>query len=78
MEPGSTLASLSDSLLLLVLIIFLLLDLLTAVIFHVYRYLLEEKIVIPGGEDKSTDRPVSARLLDNESLMDCFMCSVWS
>lgn len=70
MEPGSTLASLSDSLLLLVLIIFLLLDLLTAVIFHVYRYLLEEKIVIPGGEDKSTDRPVSARLLDDESLMD--------
>ena len=70
MEPGSNLPSLADNLLLLVLIIFAVLDLLTAVILHVYRYLLEANIVIPGGEDKSDSRPISARLLDNKSLID--------
>ena len=70
MEPGSNLPSLADNLLLLVLIIFAVLDLLTAVILHVYRYLLDANIVIPGGEDKSDSRPISARLLDNKSLID--------
>ncbi len=70
MEPGSNLPSLADNLLLLVLIIFAVLDLLTAVILHVYRYLLDANIVIPGGEDKSDSRPISARLLDNKTLID--------
>ncbi len=70
MEPGSNLPSLADNLLLLVLIIFAVLDLLTAVILHVYRYLLDANIVIPGGEDKSDNRPISARLLDNKTLID--------
>ena len=69
MEPGSILPSLADNLLLLVLIIFTALDLLAAVILHVYRYLLEEDIVIPGGEDKGSDRPISAQLLDDEALI---------
>ncbi len=70
MEPGSNLPSLADNLLLLILIIFAVLDLLAAVILHVYRYLLEENIVIPGGEDKSDSRPISARLLDDKALVD--------
>ena len=70
MEPGSNLPSLADNLLLLILIIFAVLDLLAAVILHVYRYLLEENIVIPGGEDKSDSRPISARLLDDKALID--------
>ena len=70
MEPGSNLPSLADNLLLLILIIFAVLDLLAAVILHVYRYLLEENIVIPGGEDKSDSRPISARLLDDKTLID--------
>lgn len=70
MEPGSNLPSLADNLLLLILIIFILLDAAAAVVLYVYRYLVEENIVIPGGEDKSTDRPVSARMLDDETLID--------
>lgn len=70
MEPGSNLPSLADNILLLTLIIFFLLDILSSIILHVYRYLLEENIVIPGGEDKSSNRPESARLLDDKSLID--------
>jgi len=70
MEPGSNLPSLADNLLPFILIVFVLLDLLAAVILHVYRYLLEENIVIPGGEDKSTDRSASAKLLDDKTLVD--------
>ena len=51
-------------------LIFTALDLLTAVILHAYRFLLEEDIVIPNGEDKREDRPVSERLLDDETLVD--------
>lgn len=70
MEPGSNLPSLADNLILLILIIFAVLDFLAAVILHVYRYLLEENIVIPGGDDKSESRPISARLLDDKSLIN--------
>ena len=70
MEPGSNLPSLADNLLLLILIIFIFLDVLASVILHVYRYLLEENIVIPGGDDKSLNRSESARLLDDKSLID--------
>ena len=70
MEPGSNLPSLADGTLLLILILFTAADLLAAVILHVYRTLLEEDIVIPGGEDKSGDRPISERLLDDEHLID--------
>lgn len=70
MEPGSNLPSLADNLILLILIIFAVLDFLAAVILHVYRYLLEENIVIPGGDDKSENRPISARLLDDKSLIN--------
>ena len=70
MEPGSNLPSLADNILLLTLIIFFLLDILSSIILPVYRYLLEENIVIPGGEDKSSNRPESARLLDDKSLID--------
>ena len=68
MEPGN-LMLLSDSNILLILIIFLTADLLTEVIFHVYRSLLEENIVIPGGEDKGDDRPACVKLLDDASLI---------
>ena len=70
MEPGSNLPSLADNLILLILIIFAVLDFLAAVILHVYRYLLEENIVIPGGDDKSESRPISAQLLDDKSLIN--------
>ena len=70
MEPGSNLPSLADNTLLLILIVFTAADLLAAIILHVYRSLLEENIVIPGGEDKSTNRPVSERLLDDASLIE--------
>ena len=70
MEPGSNLPSLADNTLLLILILFTAADLLTAIILHAYRSLLEEDIVIPGGEDKSDNRPISERLLDDESLID--------
>ena len=70
MKPGSNLPSLAENLLLLILIIFAVLDLLAAVTLHVYRYLLEANIVIPGGEDKSENRPVSAKLLDDKALTD--------
>ncbi len=70
MEPGSNLPSLADNTLLLFLILFMAADMLAAVILYVYRSLLEEDIVIPGGEDRSDSRPVSERLLDDESLID--------
>lgn len=70
MEPGSNLPSLADNLILLILIIFAVLGFLAAVILHVYRYLLEENIVIPGGDDKSESRPISAQLLDDKSLIN--------
>ncbi len=70
MEPGSNLPSLADNTLLLILIVFTAADLLAAIILHVYRSLLEENIVIPGGEDKSANRPVSERLLDDCSLIE--------
>ena len=54
----------------IMLLIFVAADLLTALILHVYRSLLEEDIVIPGGEDKSQDRPISEQLLDDENLID--------
>lgn len=69
MEPGSHLPSLADSTLLLILIIFAAVDLLAATILHVYRYLLDKNIVIPGGEGKSEGRPVSERLLDDGTLI---------
>ena len=69
MEPGS-LSSIPDNTLIIMLLISLAADLLTAVILHVYRFLLEEDIVIPGGEDKSEDRPISERLLDDENLVE--------
>ena len=69
MEPGSNLPSLADNTLLIILLLFLAADLLTAVILYVYRYLLEEDIVIPGGEEKRSDRPISEQLLDDEALI---------
>ena len=69
MEPGSNLPSLADNNLLLILIFFAAADLLAAVILRVYRYLIEEDIVIPGGEDKRDDRPVSEQLLDDPALI---------
>lgn len=69
MEPGSNLPSLADNTLLIILLLFLAVDLLTAVILYVYRYLLEEDIVIPGGEEKRSDRPISEQLLDDEALI---------
>ena len=69
MEPGSNLPSLADNYLLLILIIFAAADLLAAVVLRVYRYLIEENIVIPGGEDKSSDRPISEQLLDDPALI---------
>ena len=70
MEPGSNLPSLADNTLLLILILFTAADLLTAIILHAYRSLLEENIVIPGGEDRSQSRPVSERLLDDQTLIE--------
>lgn len=70
MDTGINLLSFADSTLFLLLIIFTAADLLTAVILHVYRALLDEDIVIPGGEEKSGDRPVSEVLLDDETLID--------
>lgn len=69
MESGSNLPSLADNLLLLILLCFAAADLLAAVILHVYRYLVEEDIVIPGGDDKSKDRPISEQLLDDVTLI---------
>ena len=70
MEPGSNLPSLADDLLFLILILFAAADILAAVIFHVYRILVDEDIVIPGGDDKGKDRSVSEQLLDDSSLID--------
>ena len=70
MTPGSNLPSLADNILLLILILFTAVDLLAAVILHVYRFLVEEDIVIPGGEDKSKDRSISERLLDDGALLN--------
>ncbi len=70
MEPGSNLPSLADNTLFLLLILFTAADLLMAVILYVYRFLLDEDIVIPSGEEKRIDRPVSERLLDDEDLID--------
>ena len=70
MEPGSNLPSLADNTLLFILILFTAADLLTAIILHAYRSLLEENIVIPGGEDRSQSRPVSERLLDDQTLIE--------
>ncbi len=69
MKPGSNLPSLADNILLL-LLLFIVADLLMAVILYVYRFLLDEDIVIPGGEEKRNDRPISERLLDDEDLID--------
>ncbi|MBR6089020.1 MAG: HlyC/CorC family transporter [Anaerolineaceae bacterium] len=69
METGGNLPSLADNLLLLILIIFAAADLLTAIILHVYRYLLEKDIIIPGGEDRSDSRPASEKLLDDPALI---------
>ena len=70
MEPGSNLPSLADNTLFFILILFTAADLLTAIILHAYRSLLEENIVIPGGEDRSQSRPISEKLLDDETLID--------
>ncbi len=70
METGSSLPSLADNTLLILLILFAAADLLTAVILYVYRYLLDEDIVIPGGDEKRNDRPISERLLDDEDMID--------
>ena len=70
METGSSLPSLADNTLLILLILFAAADLLTAVILYVYRYLLDEDIVIPGGDVKRNDRPISERLLDDEDMID--------
>ena len=70
MEFGSNLPSLADDLLLLILIVFAAADILAAVIFHVYRILVEEDIVIPGGDDKIKDRSISEQLLEDASLID--------
>ena len=69
MEPGRIVMSFSGNLFLLILLFLIAADLLTAVVLHVYRYLLDEDIVIPGGEDKSEDRPISERLLDDGALI---------
>ncbi len=70
MYTGNNLRPIADNALLLLLLAFTAADLLTAVILHVYRSLLDEDIVIPGGEEKSGDRPVSEVLLDDETLID--------
>ena len=69
MESGNLLF-LRDDIILLFLVIFAAAELLTAVILHVYRSLLDNDIVIPGGEDKSDARPISERLLDDEALIE--------
>ena len=60
----------TDPLLFLILILFAAADILAAVIFHVYRILVDEDIVIPGGDDKGKDRSVSEQLLDDSCLID--------
>ena len=70
MEPGSNLPSLADNILLFILILFTAADLLAAIILHAYRSLLEENIVIPGGEDRSQNRPISERVLGDGTLIE--------
>lgn len=69
MEISGNLPSLKDNILLLIVILLAVLDCLTAVIYHIYQYLLEKNIVIPGGDDKSTIRTAFEKVFDDPDLV---------